>query len=505
MGAGPGDPGLITLRGLELLRACDAVVYDRLASPALVAEAPAAAERIYAGKLPGHHALSQEEINLLLVRLARAGKQVVRLKGGDPFVFGRGGEEAEALAGAGCHFEVVPGVTSAIAAPAYAGIPVTQRGLTGCFTVATGHRENDPEGAEIDWAALPMSGGTLVLLMGLENLPHLVAELLAAGRDPGTPAAVVQWGTTARQRTVTGSLEQIAQLAVEAGLSPPVVTVIGEVVRLRERLAWFDRRPLFGRSVLVTRARDQASDLSRKLRDLGAEVVEFPTIAILPPQNPAELDAAAQRLAEYDWVVFTSAHGVKHLLQRLRQQGRDARAFGSARICCVGPGTARELTGWGLQADEVPEQYLTEAIVQLFAAKGAQGQRFLLPRADIAPERLAQGLRELGAIVDEVVAYRTALARDVNAAARERLLSGEIGVVTFTSSSTVRNLVSMLEGTDWQPALGRTTNVCIGPVTAETARELGIPVAAVAEQHTIDGLVACMERVAKGDPGAAVQ
>lgn len=498
VGAGPGDPGLITARGLEVVRGCEALVYDRLVSPALIAEAPPQAERIYVGKQPQQHTLSQEEINALLVRLCREGKRVVRLKGGDPFVFGRGGEEALALRQAGCDFEVVPGVSSALAAPAYAGIPVTQRGVVSSFTVATGHRERGAQGASaaVDWEALAGTGGTLVVLMGMEGLPGLVEGLLRSGRDAATPVALVQWGTTPRQRTVTATLGTIVEAGRAAGLTPPVVTVVGEVVRLRELLAWFDRRPLFGRRVLVTRAREQASDVSRKLADLGAEVLEFPTIATLPPPNPAALDEAAQRLGMYDWVVFTSANGVRHLMGRLRALGRDARAFGSARVCCVGPGTARELAAWGIQADEVPSQFLTEAIVRLFATKHVAGRHFLLPRADIAPERLAQGLRGLGATVDEVVAYRTTLARDANASARQRLLAGEVDVVTFTSASTVRNLLAMLEGHDWRPALQHTSNVCIGPVTAETARELGLPVAAVAQEHTIDGLIAAVVRVA---------
>jgi len=487
IGAGPGDPGLITVRGLEYLRKADVVVYDRLAPTTLLDEAPTTAERIYAGKRSGHHAMPQEEINNLLVARAREGKTVVRLKGGDPFVFGRGGEEAEACVAAGVPFVVVPGVTSAVAVPAYAGIPVTDRRLTTILAIATGHKQADADTDGLDWEALARVD-TLVLLMGVTNLANIVRRLTAAGRANETPVALIRWGTTPRQQVVTGTLADIVERVEQAGLRPPAVIVVGEVVRLRDRFRWFDQpdeRPLLGKRVVVTRSRDQARKMSTLLEEQGAEPVEFPSIAIAPPEDYAPLDEAITTLDRYDWVVFTSVNGVRAFWERLDALGRDSRALAGLRVAAIGPATARSLRERGIVADFMPPKYVAEEIA---AGLGrVNGLRVLLPRAELARESLARLLREAGATVDEIAAYRTLPGqggRDVHTLLEE----GEIDAVTFTSSSTVRFFLQRI-GTDARRLLEGVTVACIGPITAQTARELGLHVDLVAEEYTVAGLV----------------
>ncbi|HWP34573.1 MAG TPA: uroporphyrinogen-III C-methyltransferase, partial [Thermodesulfobacteriota bacterium] len=364
IGAGPGDPGLLTLRGAECLARADVVVYDYLASPLLLRHAREDAERVYVGKRGGGERTEQAAITALLIERARAGRTVARLKGGDPFIFGRGGEEAEALAAAGIPFEIVPGVTSAIAAPAYAGIPLTHRELASSVAFVTGHEDPAKAAPAVDWARLATGADTLVLLMGVRTLPDVVARLLAHGRPPATPVAVIRWGTTPEQETVVGTLADIVARVEARGLAPPALAVVGEVVRLRERLAWFEAKPLFGRRIVVTRAREQASELARTLRELGALPIECPTIALEPPESWAALDAALDRLGEYDWVVFTSASGVRFFLERLRTRGRDVRALGRARICAIGPATAEAVAALGLAVDAVPAEYVAEGVVE---------------------------------------------------------------------------------------------------------------------------------------------
>ncbi len=356
IGAGPGDPDLLTLRGAEALASADVVVYDYLANPALLVHAPPGAERIYVGKKAGSHTLSQDEISALLVKFALAGQRVARLKGGDPFVFGRGGEEALALVEAGVSFEVVPGVTSAVAAPAYAGIPVTHRGLASSFAVITGHEDPTKEESAVDWPRLATGVDTLVFLMGVGNLPRIVEQLLAHGRPADTPVALVRWGTMPDQQTVSGTLVDITEKVKAAGLRPPAVTVVGPVAELREHLCWFEKRPLFGQRVLVTRTRQQASALSAQLRALGAEAIELPTIRIAPPEDWAPLDATIATLAVFDWIVFTSVNGVGHFWARLEAAGLDARALHGVRLAAIGPATAAELEARGLRADYVPDE-----------------------------------------------------------------------------------------------------------------------------------------------------
>lgn len=487
IGAGPGDPGLLTLRGAEALASADVVVYDYLANPALLAHARPEAEQIYVGKKAGRHTLSQGEINGLLVDLGLTGQRVARLKGGDPFVFGRGGEEALALVQAGVPFEVVPGVTSAVAAPAYAGIPVTHRGLASSFAIITGHEDPTKDESALDWPRLATGVDTLVFVMGIGNLPQIVEQLVAHGRPADTPVALVRWGTMSEQRTVSGTLADIAEKAKAAGLRPPAVTIVGSVAGLRQQLHWFEDRPLFGQRVLVTRTRQQASALSARLRALGADAVELPTIHIAPPEDWTPLDSAIAELSSYDWIVFTSANGVGWFWSRLVNARLDARALHGIRLAAIGPATAAELETHGLRADYMPGEYVAEAVAAGLGDVG--GQRVLLPRADIARPALANLLRQSGAEVVEVDAYRT-LRPEIDPDELRDLLAG-ITVVAFTSSSTVRNLAAMAvdAGLELPGALGEVAVACIGPITAATARELGLAVNVTAKEYTIDGLV----------------
>jgi len=649
VGAGPGDPGLITLTGLEAVRQADVIVYDRLVSPRLLEHARDGAELIYVGKIPhtviprsggrrkatgatrnldASHAKAadthdQAGINRVLVEKAREGKRVVRLKGGDPFVFGRGGEEAEALRDAGVTFQVVPGVTSAVAVPAYAGIPVTHRGVAATFAVVTGHEAEDVilsgesglageeatsrrnlgrgDVSSVAWAKLATAVDTLVLLMGMKTLPEVIEKLIAGGRAAGTPAAVIRWGTTPNQRTVVGTLADIVRRVEEAGLEPPAITVVGEVVRLRETLRWFEDRPLFGKRVLITRTRRQASALARLLAEEGAIPVELPAIEIEPSFDEAAVGAALQTLTDgaYAWAVFTSANAVELWFDLMRKQGLDARAFGGVRVAAIGPATADALAERGIAADAVPEEYVAEGVVEALAGHSSvilsghdalagpspvipsgesglardkaaprgnlgrgsarssheaetslparpvaegdspgrealegtsgattplqPGDRVLVPRAESARPELVEGLRALGAEVDEVTLYRAAVPAEAPAEALSLLRDGGIDIVTFTSSSTVRNLAALL-GDDFPVLLSgegapssvilsgdkagaevatsprrdlggeaseraRPLIACIGPITADTARELGLRVDVEAPEHTVPGLV----------------
>jgi uroporphyrinogen III methyltransferase/synthase len=499
VGAGPGDPGLITVAGAQALRRAEVVVYDRLANPRLLDLAPKDAERVFAGKGPKQHTMSQEEINALMIERARAGQRVVRLKGGDPFVFGRGGEEAEALAAAGIPFDVVPGVSSAVAAPAYAGIPVTHRGLAASVAFVTGHEDPAKDEQDVDWARLATAVDTLVLLMGVGQLAQIVERLVAGGRAASTPAAVIEWGTLPRQRTVTGTLGDIVAKAAEAEIGPPAVAVVGEVVRLRETLRWFESKPLFGLRVLVTRTREQASELSRALAAAGAEPVELPAIEIVRRYDEAKLAAAIDALTDsaYGWLVFTSANAVEIFFDALHERGLDARVV-RASVAAIGPGTAEALRQRGIAADVTPaaDAYTAEGLLDALAAAEMRGKRVLLPRAEGAREVLVDGLVARGAAVDEVTLYVAAPPSDPEAEGLRpelveglrRLRAGEIDVATFASSSSVRNLVSLLGGD--LDALRRCRIAAIGPVTAQTVEELlGRPPDVVAREHTIAGLV----------------
>ncbi|MBI2846683.1 MAG: uroporphyrinogen-III C-methyltransferase [Chloroflexi bacterium] len=491
VGAGPGDPGLITVKGLECLAAADVVVYDRLADERLLSKARPDAELVYCGKSSEGHVLEQDEINVLCVVRAREGKDVVRLKGGDPFVFGRGGEEAEALAEAGIPFEVVPGVTSATAVPAYAGIPVTQRGLSSSVAVITGHEDPSKGESMVDWERLSRGAGTLVILMGVHNIAQIVEQLVRHGRPPQTPIALIRWGTLPRQETLVGTLADIVEKTASAGFGPPAVAVIGEVVRLRERLRWFDNQPLFGKKVLVTRSRKQASALSALLARHGAEPVELPTIEIEKVEYA--LEKVLPDLSKYQWVIFTSANAPEVFFNILLARNLDTRALGSTRICAIGPATAEAVERHGLKVDLVPREYVSEGILESLGAERISGASFLLPRAEEARDTLPKGLRKLGATVDEIPLYKTVPPRKYPNSALKMLLQGEVDIVTFTSSSTVHNLATLLGNRP--DALTESCIACIGPVTEAAARGLGIRVDVVASEHTIQGLVnALVER-----------
>ena len=495
VGAGPGDPGLITVKGLECLRTADAVVYDRLAPQRLLAEARADADMHDAGKGRDDHRMTQSEINDLLIELALDGKTVCRLKGGDPFVFGRGGEEALELAAAGIEWEVVPGISSVIAAPAYAGIPVTQRGMSTSLTIVTGSEDPNKPDSTINWDALAGLSGTLVFVMGWQGMNDIVDALVSRGVPGDRPAALVQWGTTPKQLTVTGPVGEIVGRGVEAGIGAPVALVIGEVAGLRDALAWFDNRPLFGKRVLVTRARSQASRLTRKLEELGAEVLEYPVIEIVPVRDPSPLDEALRNISRYDWVMLTSSNAVRGMADRMRAVGIDSRAFAHLKFGVVGPSTARALSAVGITADAMPDNYISSAMIDLLRRDKIVPKRVLFPRSDIGGEALTTGLKELGSEVDEVIAYSTKIPDDTGDLARDAYKQG-IDFTTFTSSSTVRNLVDLLGG---KPDLINTSKtVTIGPITAETAVELGVNVDVQAREQSIDGLVAAITLLADG-------
>jgi len=446
------------------------------------------AETLYVGTKGGDHTLSQDKLNEVMVARAKQGRTIVRLKGGDPFIFGRGGEEAEVLAEAGIQFEVVPGVTSAVAAPAYAGIPLTHRLYASSVAFVTGHEDPTKEHSSIDWSKLATGVGTLVFLMGVKNLANIAERLMAAGRDPKTPVAVVRWGTTPQQTTVVGTLDTIVAEVQAADLKPPATIVVGEVIKLRDSLNWFEKRALFGRTVVVTRARAQASELVRRLSDLGAACLESPTIKVVPPEDWSPLDAAIDNLGTYDWLVFTSVNGVSFFFERLYEKDNDVRALKDVSTAAIGPTTAKRLRDFGLKSDIIPETYRAESIVEAFKQEPMNGKRVLLPRAKEARPVLPVELRKMGAIVDEIAAYQTEQARENVDVLIRRLEEGSIDLLTFTSSSTVRNFKALLPPERFESLIKGVTVAAIGPITAETARELGFKVDIMAQDYTIDGL-----------------
>lgn len=488
VGAGPGDPELITVKGLRCIAEADVLVYDYLAADALLRHARRNCERIYVGKKGGDHTLSQEGINALIVEKAQAGKIVTRLKGGDPFIFGRGGEEAEILVQSAIAFEIVPGVTSAVAAPAYAGIPLTHRQFTSTLAFITGHEDPTKDESTIDWSALATGIGTLVFFMGVKNLPNIVERLRTNGRDGRTPVALIRWGTTARQKTVSGTLDNIVDRATRAGIKAPAIIVVGEVVSLRRTLQWFEKRPLLGKRIVVTRARAQASDLVERLSRLGAECIECPTIEVVPPDNWQPLDQALTALDTYQWLVFTSANGVTYFFERLFKQGLDTRALGHLNTAAIGPVTAQRMRDFGLNTDIMPESYQAESVIEAFSDQSVNGKRMLLPRAKEARPILPLELKRMGATVDEVTTYQTIQTTVERTDLIDRLQSGRIDMVTFTSSSTVRNFKALLPEASAAALMQPVAVACIGPITAETAESLGFSTDIVAQNFTIDGL-----------------
>lgn len=497
VGAGPGDPGLITVKGLEAIKRADVIIYDRLANPQLLRYARPEAELIYVGKLPDRHMLKQDEINRLIVEKAKEGKVVTRLKGGDPFIFGRGGEEAERCVEENIAFEVIPGVTSAIAVPAYAGIPVTHRNFNTSFTVVTGHECPEKVKPTVRWDKVTLASETIVFLMGVSNLPFIVKSLLDHGRSEKTPIALIRWGTRMEQRTLVGTLQDIVQKVEEADFRSPAVIIVGEVVKLRDRLAWFEKKPLFGRRILVTRARSQSQVLVEKIEALGGEAVEFPVIRITPPKRQAAFDEAVRQLPNYDWIIFTSVNGVHHFFKRLRELSIDIRQMGNARIGAIGPKTAEALLDRGLMVEALPSEYKAEALVEHLRPRVQAGETVLLPRANIARKVLAVELERMGLNVTEVDAYDTEVAVEDASEVVKLINEGALHVITFTSSSTVRNFMkAMRAATDEADALlARVKVACIGPITAQTARELGLRVDATAKTYTIDGLVEAIQQM----------
>ncbi|MEA3212831.1 MAG: uroporphyrinogen methyltransferase / synthase [Chthoniobacter sp.] len=489
-GAGPGDLGLVTLKVKEVVERAEVIVYDYLSNPEILQWAPAGAEIIYAGKKAGQHTLKQEEIDALLVARTRAGKRVVRLKGGDPFLFGRGGEEAEALAAAGLKFEIIPGVTSAIAAPAYAGIPVTHRDHTAQLTIFTGHEDPEKGGSSLDFAQLAATPGTKVMLMGVERIGIITARLIEHGSKPETPVALVRWGTTGRQQTLSGTLADIAEKVAATGFQAPAVAVIGDVVTLRDRLNWFETRPLFGQRIVVTRTRHQAGILSAGLRQLGADVFELPTIRIEPPPNLRDFAELVRDAHTYEWLVFTSPNGVTAFFDLFFKLYDDVRSIGGVKIAAIGPATSAKVREQGLAVDLQPKEFVAEAVVKAFKDHGSlDNVTILLARAEQARDVLPQELAKLGAIVDEAVAYRTVPETEDPSGGRARFEREGADLITFTSSSTVENFMALK-----LPLPPGLKTASIGPITSKTMRELGLEVSVEAKQYDIPGLIEAIHK-----------
>lgn len=495
IGAGPGDPGLLGLKAKECLETADAVVYDRLADPRIIEFCRKDAEMIYVGKASANHTMRQPDINKLLVKLAAEGKTVARLKGGDPFVFGRGGEEAIELLEAGLPFEFVPGVTSAIAVAEYAGIPVTHRHVATSFAVITGHEDPTKGESTINWKGLATAVDTLVFLMGVENIERISSQLIANGRSADCPAAVIRWGTRPEQRTLITTVGKAAADVKATGMKPPAIFLVGEVVKLREQLQWFDNKPLFGKTVVVTRARAQASALTKKLEAQGARVLEVPAIKIVPPADFAPLDKAITEINTYKWLILTSVNGVEYFFDRLLAAGKDARALCGVKIAAIGSATAEALKGYGITADLIPSAYKAEELADALAEDTKAGDKLLLARAKVARNVLPERLRALGAQVDVVTAYETVADCQNKEELLEALESGEASLVTFTSSSTVTNLLEVLG--DKKDLLNKVALAAIGPVTAETLEKNGLKPAVSAVEYTIDGLMTAIEEYYK--------
>jgi len=490
VGAGPGDAGLLTLRGADLLGRAEVVVYDALVNPELLRLAPKSAEIIYGGKRAKDHAIPQKELNQLLISKARNGKTVVRLKGGDPYVFGRGGEEAEELADAGVPFEVVPGVSSFVAVPNYAGVPLTHRDFSSRLTLITGHQDPAKEASSIDWPQVARTPGTKVVMMGTDRIGEIAQTLIQNGMAPATPIAMVRWGTTGKQQSIEGTLATIAEVATKSKISPPTVAVIGDVVKLRRKLNWFERRPLFGQRIVVTRSRDQAAGLAGQLTEQGAEVLEVPTIKIEPPTNRQEIVDALLELNSYDWLVFTSPNGVTTFFDYFFRQFHDMRDIGGCRIAAVGPATAKKLKELHLQVDLMPDEALATSIAEAFKDfESIENLKICLLRAEVANPELPAALEALGAIVDDIPLYRTVAENDDTTGAAANLLDGGADWITFTSASTVEHFHSRFDLPGLLKKFPQTKLASIGPETSKALATLKLRPALEAKQHTAEGLV----------------
>lgn len=488
VGSGPGDPGLITVKGLECIKKADVIVYDYLVNSVLLRNARKDVELIYVGKKGNQHTMEQDDINQLLVDKANENKIVTRLKGGDPYVFGRGGEEAIVLKDNNIAFEVVPGITAAIASPNYAGIPVTHRSCTSTFGLITGHEDPTKDQSDVDWEKLSTGLGTLTFYMGIKNLPNIVNQLVKHGRSADTPVAVIRWGTTTHQETVTGTLSTIVEIAKD--IKPPAITIVGEVVNLRDKLNWFESRPLFGKTIIVTRSRDQASVFSDQLIELGANVLEYPTINITDPDDFGPLDRELENLDSTDWLIFTSVNGVDAFFNRIFELGRDVRDLKGVKICSIGPSTTERIKGFHVSIDCQPPKYVAESVVEaLKKVDEIKGKRFLMPRTDIARSYVPEELRKLGAEVSDIVAYKTVLATDGDNIVLDKLKDGEVDIVTFTSASTVKNFVKIIGEDNLSAFKDNVQFASIGPITNESAEEMDIEISIKAEEYTIPGLV----------------
>jgi uroporphyrinogen III methyltransferase/synthase len=499
VGAGPGDNKLITMKGYELIKKADCIIYDHLVDPGLLKYRKDDCVLIYAGKRSGAHTLTQDNINRLLVRQAKAHRTVVRLKGGDPFVFGRAAEEAYYLKRKKIDFEIVPGVTSAIAVPAYGGIPLTERARTSTVGFITGHEDPTKKSSGIDWRALVKSLGTMVFLMGVENLDSITKTLIACGKPKETPVALIRWGTTAKQKTVTGSLRNIAELSRKNNITPPAIIVVGETVRLRKYLNWFEKKPLFGKKVIVTRTRSQASLLSERLAALGSEVIEIPTIEIVSEKADKQLETAFSH-GPYDWVFFTSYNGVDEFAAFLERAKKDSRIFGKAKVCAIGPETAKGLRALGVRPDYIPPQFIAESIIRHFRhlrRKGVASPRALILRAKKARDVLPEGLKRSGFMVKIIDLYDTIIPKG----SKERLgqvLGGKVDIVTFTSSSTVENFINLL-GNDYRSKLSGVRFASIGPITSRALRKFGLKASMEAKVYTVEGLIDAMVKGRRHD------
>jgi len=495
VGAGPGDPKLITLKALEAVQQADVVVYDRLVSPILLMHVKQTAEKIYAGKKKNLHTLTQDEINQLLVDYALQGKIVTRLKGGDPTVYGRGGEEAEMLTRYGIDYELVSGVSSIYAVPAYAGIPITHRDYASSFYVVTGHEKPDKLRSSLRWEHITHAADTLIFLMGVSRIDVISEQLILHGRDPMTPVALIRWGTRVEQKTLIGTLADIARKVEESGFLPPAVIVVGEVVQLREKLQWFEKRPLFGKRILVTRARAQASEMIRQIEALGGEAVSYPVLQIEPVRDAerlAILDRVLEQIAQYNWIVFTSTNGVQHTFDRMRELRIDTRSMAGAKIVAIGPKTAEALLDRGVVSEELPATYQAEALAEYLLPKLTAGEKVLIPRSAQARDVLPDTLQSAGYEVDAVDVYDNVPAEEHTSWIVDMLESGDISIITFASSSSVRYFVEALQRygvTEPEQLINRYKVVCIGPITEATAREHRLAVSATAREATIASML----------------
>ena len=485
VGAGPGDIGLITVKGLECIKKADVIVYDRLANPRLLSYAKPDAKFIYVGKTPDHHTLKQEEINQVLVDEALKNQVVTRLKGGDPYVFGRGGEEGETLRENAVPFEVVPGITSAIAVPSYAGIPVTHRHLTSTFTVITGHEDPLKATSQINWDRLAKDPGTLIFLMGVGHLEQIVQQLTTNGKSANTPIALIRWGTRPEQQVVVGTLATIVDDVKKAGLTSPAIIIVGDVVTMRDTLSWFEDKPLFGQRILVTRAREQASAFSEMIEAAGGEALEAPTIMIDSQEDTPELSEAVKAAGNYDWIIFTSVNGVHGFFNAMTKNKQDIRSLGNAKICAIGPKTKEALENKGLLVEAMPEKFVAESVIECLKPLLNAGERILLPRSDLARTVLVDVLKEMGMEVDEVIAYKTKKVDRFNEEIIEKIKDKSMHIITFTSSSTVKNFMEIVED---RSLLDGVLLASIGPITTQTLKEFGCTPDIEAKEYTIKGL-----------------